>query len=414
MRAGRPWRTRRARLALPVLGAVGAVVLASCSSSADDRAPDYRPSPPPNAIAPSPGVRISPILPVPSLSGPDENGGGGGGGQGGQGGGGSSSSGSSKQDPLVVATRLSYPVGLTLLPDNTALVGERTTGRIVRVQPRAGQPVPTVRTLPGIDAAGGGGLLDLALSPTYDQDQLIYAYISTRTDNRVVAFTLNGPVTPVLTGIPRGDGGNTGRLTVSPTGTLLLGTGDAGRASLATRQRSLAGKVLRFTDIGQPAAGNPSASSPVYASGLRRTDGLCGTADNSTLFQLETSPDGAGEVNLVRRAGNYASTPPSATTPAKAGAVGDCAVLDNTLYVTSLDGRQLLSAPVTGSSSAPRIGKFTATLTNRYGRLRTVVAAADGALWLTTSNKDGKGKPVPADERVIRYVPQGGGGGSTA
>jgi sugar lactone lactonase YvrE len=50
------------------------------------------------------------------------------------------------------------------------------------------------------------------------------------------------------------------------------------------------------------------------------------------------------------------------------------------------------------------------TLHNRYGRLRTVVAAPDGALWLTTSNKDGKGKPGPADERVLRIVPSGGGG----
>src|SRR5206468_10003819 len=107
-------------------------------------------------------------------------------------------SGKPKQDPLVVATKLTAPVGLTLLTDGTALVGERTTGRIVRVQPRAGQPVPTVRTLTGLDTSGDGGLLDLALSPTYAEDGLIYAYVTTRTDNRVVEFTLTGPVTPVF------------------------------------------------------------------------------------------------------------------------------------------------------------------------------------------------------------------------
>jgi hypothetical protein len=42
--------------------------------------------------------------------------------------------------------------------------------------------------------------------------------------------------------------------------------------------------------------------------------------------------------------------------------------------------------------------------------LRTVVAASDGALWLTTSNKDGHGHPVPADERVLRIIPSGGSG----
>jgi hypothetical protein len=44
-------------------------------------------------------------------------------------------------------------------------------------------------------------------------------------------------------------------------------------------------------------------------------------------------------------------------------------------------------------------------LTGTYGRLRTVVAAPDGALWLTTANRDGRGTPVPADDRVIRIEP---------
>jgi hypothetical protein len=41
--------------------------------------------------------------------------------------------------------------------------------------------------------------------------------------------------------------------------------------------------------------------------------------------------------------------------------------------------------------------------------LLTVVAAPDGALWLTTANRDGHGHPVPADERVLRIMPSGGG-----
>jgi hypothetical protein len=90
-------------------------------------------------------------------------------------------------------------------------------------------------------------------------------------------------------------------------------------------------------------------------------------------------------------------------------------VLNGVLYVTSLDGHALLAAPIRTQGSSVGLGQFTTSLVNKYGRLRTVVAAADGALWLTTSNRDGHGTPVPADERVLRITPPsaGGGGGVT-
>ena len=114
----------------------------------------------------------------------------------------------------------------------------------MRVQPIAGQPVTTVRTITGLDSSGDGGLLDLALSPAYDEDHLIYAYVTTATDNRVVDFTLTGPVTPVFTGIPKGATGNAGRIAFDVDGSLLIGTGDAGQPALAQDPASLAGKVL--------------------------------------------------------------------------------------------------------------------------------------------------------------------------
>jgi hypothetical protein len=81
-------------------------------------------------------------------------------------------------------------------------------------------------------------------------------------------------------------------------------------------------------------------------------------------------------------------------------------VLAGRLWVTSLSGQALVSASLRGPVSVPAgASEFSAVLVKRYGRLKTVVAAADGARWLTTSNRDGRGKPVAADERVIRYVP---------
>jgi glucose/arabinose dehydrogenase len=310
---------------------------------------------------------------------------------------------------------------LTLLPDGSALVGERTTGRIVRVQPVPNRPVPTVRRLTGLDASGDGGLLDLALSPSYTEDNLIYAYVTTKTDNRVVDFTLHGPVTTVLSGIPKGRTGNAGRLMFGDDGNLYVATGDTGHPALAQNRRSLAGKILRVDPIGDVARGNPSAGSPVFARGVSRVAGLCTSAIIGTIFGVDDSPGAPAEVNRVVAGNDYGypnagptTTDPAAQLPGRYGKSGGCAVLGARLWVTSLDGQALLSAPLLLGTGSPRIGTFAVTLVKRYGRLRTVVAARDGALWLTTSNRDGFGHPISADERVIRLVPSSNSSSSPA
>jgi glucose/arabinose dehydrogenase len=328
-----------------------------------------------------------------------------------------SASGQPGQDPAVVAKHLSAPVGLVVLPDGTALVGERTTGRILRVQPVPDQPTPTVKRLTGLDTSGDGGLLDLALSPSYDEDHLVYAYITTARDNRVVAFTLRGPVTPVFTGIPKGRTGNTGRIAFAPDGTLYIGTGDAGRPALAPDPDSLAGKVLRVSEIGRPAPGNPLPTSPVYSRGQHEVDGLCLYPRTNLPIEDESTASGPAEVNVLLPGSNYGwpdATPstkgPARLLPATSVHVGGCAVQGSTLYIASLDGRDVLSATIGGSGRNLTVSAFRGQLNGKYGRLRTVVAAPDGALWLTTSNKDGQGKPIADDERVIRL--QAGGSGN--
>jgi glucose/arabinose dehydrogenase len=400
--------SRPAPVVRAALASAAVALLAGCTAGAQ-AAPDWRPKQ--SFQGEGPDRTIVPAVPVPSLSprrGPSS--------------GADSSpgqpapSGTSKTDPAVVATHLAAPVGLALLPDGTALVGERTTGRIVDVRPQPGRPVRTVRTLTGLDTRGDGGLLDLALSPHYSQDSLVFAYLTTATDNRVVTFTLRGPVTPVLKGIPKGTTGNAGRIAFGPDGDLYIATGDAGRPALAADPHSLAGKVLRVSDIGAPVDDNPDPSSPVFTSGSRGMAGLCSDADSSSV--LGVSPD---RIDILLAGASYGwpradagYRPPLATLPGNRGNPGGCAVQDGTVYVTSLDGHALLSAKLGQTRTSVQLGDFQSLLVNRYGRLRTVVAAPDGALWLTTSNKDGHGTPVPDDERVLRIVPSGGGGTSPA
>jgi glucose/arabinose dehydrogenase len=379
-------------------------LLAACGAGADARTPptwvpkpDFSGEGGPDTTGPSPGQPGNPNAPGPTAPNPS----------------GPSSSG---PDPAIVATNLVAPTGLALLPDGTALVGERTSGRIVQVQPQPGQPVRTIRTVAGIDAAGDGGLLDLAVSPTYQEDGLVYAYLTTATDNRVVSFTLTGPPTPILTGIPKGMTGNTGRLLFDDTGVLYIGTGDAGQPALADNATSLAGKVLRVTAIGQPAPGNPTPTSPIYTRGHQVVDGLCPDATGEVI-EVEPGPNNsATEVNILHAGADYGYPSGAATTRApdtrlpdgKTG-VGGCAVIGPQLFVTSRDATALLTAAVASRSGSTTFGDFTTVLAGRYGRLLTVVAAPDGALWLTTSNRDGHGHPIPTDERVLRIMPEAGG-----
>ena len=194
-------------------------------------------------------------------------------------------------DPNVVASGLDVPTGLVVLTDGSAIVGERETGRLLQVFPD-GSPARELMTVPGVDTTGDGGLLGLALSPTYVEDGLLYAYLSTATDNRVVRFPLGGTPNPVLTGIPRGERGNGGGLWFSPNGTLYVGTGDTGRPELAADPGSLAGKVLHVDVFGRAVGRNR-----IFSSGHRDVAALCSTgSEDAPLFAA-----GDGELNSVTR-----------------------------------------------------------------------------------------------------------------
>jgi glucose/arabinose dehydrogenase len=311
--------------------------------------------------------------------------------------------------PRQVASGLNVPWGLAFLPDGSALVSERATGRIKRI-PAGGGSARTVMRIPGVARDfGEGGLLGIAVSPGYSRDKLIYAYYTSSRDNRVVRFKLGGSVRPILTGIHRAGNHNGGRIAFGPDGNLYIGTGDANDRPAAQRRSSLNGKILRIRPDGRIPSANPFRGSPVYSLGHRNVQGLAWDR-SGRLWATEFGQDRFDEVNLIRKGGNYGwpnvegqsgngsfRNPLLTWTPADASPSG-AAVVGSTLYVGALRGQRLWQVPLNGTS----VGQPVAAFEGRYGRIRTVVRAPDGALWITTSNRDGYGDPRGGDDRILR------------
>ena len=174
-----------------------------------------------------------------------------------------------------MASGLQVPWGIDFLPDGSALVTERDTERVFQVGDGA---VTRVGELGQTEPDGEGGLLGVAVSPSYDEDSTVFFYLTTGDDNRVVKATFRGgrlgEATPVLTDIPKNSFHDGGRLLFGPDDMLYVSTGDAGDTDTAQDLESLGGKILRITPEGEPAPGNPDPESPVWSYGHRNVQGL--------------------------------------------------------------------------------------------------------------------------------------------
>ncbi|MER7984629.1 PQQ-dependent sugar dehydrogenase [Streptomyces noursei] len=324
----------------------------------------------------------------------------------------------------TLATGLKSPWGVAVLPGGDLLVGERDTGRIVRVAAHGGK-VSEVGSVPGVAPGGEGGLLGLAVAPSFGTDHQVYAYFTTASDNRVARLIYDerrdpgnqlGAPNTIFKGIPKGHFHNGGRLAFGPDRMLYASTGETGDKALAQDKKSPAGKILRMTPDGEPAHGNPEPDSVVYDYGHRNVEGLAWDADRR-LWASEFGQDAWDELNLIEPGRNYGwpqvegkrkggAVPPGYADPVLVWKPADAspsglAYAKGSLWMASLRGERLWRIALDGTEpvAAPQ-----AFLTGAYGRLRTVVAADDGALWLVTSNTDGRGRPRPGDDRILRLV----------
>ena len=315
----------------------------------------------------------------------------------------------------VLLDGLEVPWGVGFLPDGDAVVTERMSGRVLRVGDDGTSS--ELGTIAGSVAEGEAGLLGVAVSPDFASDRTLYFYLTTESDNRVVAAELVGDTlgepAVVLDGIPKGFIHDGGRLAFGPDGFLYVTTGETGNPDLAQDPASLAGKILRITTDGEPAPGNPDPDSAVWSLGHRNVQGLAWD-DQGRLWASEFGDSSWDELNLVEKGGNYGwprfegrsggsdFIDPQVVWPVEEASPSGLAWVDGRLWMAGLRGQRLWRIDVSadGRASDPR-----AFFTGDYGRLRTVAAAPDGTVWVTTSNRDGRGTPTDDDDRIVVSQP---------
>lgn len=315
--------------------------------------------------------------------------------------------------PEALAAGLAAPWSVVPLAAGGALISQRDDGAIVQLT-AAGELRPA-GSVPGVVSGGEAGLHGLALWSDSGADWL-YAYFGAQDDNRVVRMPLTetadgvtlGEPEAILTGIPRARTHNGGRIAFGPDGYLYVATGDAQQRDAAQDPASLSGKILRLTPDGAPAPGNPFDSA-VYSLGHRNVQGLAWTSDG-VMWASEFGADTWDELNRIDSGANYgwplhegaagaegyvdpiAAWPTADSSPSGIAAVGE------TVFITGLRGERLWVVDTVGGALA---ADPVAVLVGEQGRLRDVVAAPDGRLWVLTNNTDGRGEPGPDDDRLL-------------
>ncbi len=298
--------------------------------------------------------------------------------------------------PGVMQGCLESTSGLIMLPDSqSALVGERMTGAVKQVSVRA---EPTVKTVIPVDPTGDGGLMDIVLSPTYSQDRLMYAYISTPTDNRVIRIADGDIPKPILTGIPKGTTGNRGSLIFSSPTTLMVQTGDAGNAALAADPASMAGKLLR---IEQPTTVD-QAPTTTALSGLGAAGGTCIDPADQSLYITDRTASG----DRLQRITKNSVVSEVWTWPDRPGVAG-CAALDGTILVNLVDTKQTVSVRLSPDTGAVT-GEPEVVRQDQHGHAWALQVSPDGNIWGATVNKTA-GDAERLDDVVFPLFPQGGG-----
>ncbi|HEY7104992.1 MAG TPA: PQQ-dependent sugar dehydrogenase [Acidimicrobiia bacterium] len=348
----------------------------------------------------------------------------------------------------TVVGGLDHVWDVAFAPGNWMVYDERA-GNMWAKQLPSGSPrllgnLGALQASPAFVTQGEGGLLGLAIDPSFSSNHFLYACYDTTTDIRVVRFTVDPNFTasslaidsPIVTGmavntsIGRHSGCRPRFRPASNPPQLFVGTGDTatptapGQPSVAQNLQGLGGKILCVDRDGNPCAGNPGIGDPniddrIWSWGHRNVQGIAFTPGGLG-YSVEHGTDRDDEINFMFQ-GNFGWDPSPGydetkpmTGPGAIGAIwssGSPTIApsgatfltgsqwkgwNGAMAVSVLKGAQLRIVYLDDQFGLSTIG-FSLTMTGA-GRLRSAVEGPDGDLYVTTDNGGGT-------DQVLRTVP---------
>lgn len=343
----------------------------------------------------------------------------------------------------TVAEGLDVVWSLEFAPDGRLFLTEKA-GRI-RIVRSDGvlDPVPWVTVQSVTAEIRENGLNGLALHPDFPEEPWVYVMYTVdrgaeQVTNRVSRFRevggRGGEEQIILDEIPGATTHNGGRIEFGPDGMLYIGTGDARDRTRAQNLENVSGSILRLTPEGEIPADNPWPGNPIWAYGFRNPLGLAFRPGDGQLFVADHGPTtewepriGAfDELNIVEKGANY-GWPRVVGAPGVADYVdpilswipsvppGDLIFHNGDLYLTALWSEALIRIRFQDRADPNRVTSVERWFNSRvwrdgvaseslYRRVRALTAGPDGAIYLGTSNRDGRLEPEPFDDRVLRIV----------
>lgn len=323
----------------------------------------------------------------------------------------------------MVLENLEIPWEVVFLPSGEVLLTERP-GRLLKI----GEDKKIIQ-VEGVRHIGEGGLLGLVAHPDFSKNQFIYLYLTTQKgsviSNRIERYKLDGTNLSdrkvILEGIAGSSVHDGGRLAFGPDGKLYITTGDAGSSNLAQDKDSLNGKILRVNDDGAIPNDNPFGTA-VWSYGHRNPQGLAWD-DQGRLWSTEHGRSGVqsglDELNLIEKGKNYGwpviqgdEQQEGMVTPVKNSGADVTWAPAGVAFLPS--GRQDVNGSIFfGGLRGETLfeyrmseGKLIEHFKGVYGRIRAVVLGPDDYLYITTSNRDGRGNIQAGDDKLIKIDPQ--------
>jgi glucose/arabinose dehydrogenase len=279
-------------------------------------------------------------------------------------------------------------------------------------------------------SVGEGGLLGIALDPDFEENHFLYVMYTYEEARQIYTRVVRMVRTDhelrmdevLIDKIRAGRTHSGGRIKIGPDGKLYITTGDAGIPDLAQDLTSLAGKILRINLDGSIPSDNPLLGSPIYSYGHRNPQGLAWD-QNGVLYASEHGQSAHDEINIIIAGQNYGwpivegdettneyfvqlpilqsgnvTWAPSGMDFAEEGP------WQGKLLVANLLAEQLLVVSLNELDNGIEVATAEPWLQKEFGRLREVVRANDGSIYLATSNRDGRGRPSATDDRILRLT----------